>query len=84
MQLSDGCIEHYQIIAPTTWNASPRDDNGKRGPIEEALIGTPVKDSNNPVEVGHVVRSFDLCMVCSVHAVSKNGSSLGRVRFGAC
>ncbi len=84
LQLSDGCIEHYQIIAPTTWNASPRDDNGKRGPIEEALIGTPVKDSNNPVEVGHVVRSFDLCMVCSVHAVSKNGSSLGRVRFGAC
>jgi hydrogenase large subunit len=82
LQLSGGCIEHYQIIAPTTWNASPRDDLAIRGPIEEALIGTPVQDPNNPVEVGHVVRSFDLCMVCSVHTVSKNGTSLGRVRFG--
>jgi len=83
LQLSRGRIEHYQIIAPTTWNASPRDDLAKRGPIEEALIGTPVQDPENPVEVGHVVRSFDLCMVCSVHAVTKNGSSLGRVHFGA-
>jgi uptake hydrogenase large subunit len=83
LKLSHGRIEHYQIISPTTWNASPRDNFAIRGPIEEALIGTPVQDPNNPVEVGHVVRSFDLCMVCSVHAVSKNGSSLGRVRLGA-
>lgn len=83
LHLSHGRIEHYQIIAPTTWNASPRDDSGNRGAIEEALIGTEVMDSTNPVEVGHVVRSFDLCMVCSVHAISKNGKSLGRVRFGA-
>ena len=33
-------IERYQIITPTTWNASPRDSNGRRGPCEEALIGT--------------------------------------------
>ncbi len=83
LQISDGRIEHYQIISPTTWNASPRDNNDIRGPIEEALIGTPVQDSKNPVEVGHVVRSFDLCMVCSVHAVSKTGSTCSRVQFGA-
>jgi len=83
LQLSGGRIEHYQIIAPTTWNASPRDDRAVCGPIEEALIGTPVQDAANPVEVGHVVRSFDLCMVCSVHAISRDGSRLGRVRLGA-
>lgn len=83
LQISDGRIEHYQIISPTTWNASPRDDQDVRGPIEEALIGTPVQDVKNPVEVGHVVRSFDLCMVCSVHAVSKKGATFSRVQFGA-
>lgn len=83
LQISDGRIEHYQIISPTTWNASPRDNQDVRGPIEEALIGTPVRDAKNPVEVGHVVRSFDLCMVCSVHAVSKKGVTFSRVQFGA-
>lgn len=62
-------IERYQIITPTAWNASPRDALGVRGPCEEALIGTPVRDLSNPVELGHVVRSFDACMVCTVHTV---------------
>jgi hydrogenase large subunit len=83
VQLSGGTIEHYQIIPPTTWNASPRDDRGVRGPIEEALVGTPVRDPADPVEVAHVVRSFDLCMVCSVHAMTRKGYSLGRVRIGS-
>lgn len=82
IQLSGGYIDHYQVITPTTWNASPRDDQDVRGPIEEALVGTPVRNPADPVEVGHVVRSFDLCMVCSVHAVSKKGASLGRLRIG--
>ncbi len=62
-------IEKYQIITPTTWNASPRDGRGVRGPWEEALIGTAVADTENPVEVGHIIRSFDACLVCTVHAV---------------
>jgi uptake hydrogenase large subunit len=82
VQLSGGYIDHYQVITPTTWNASPRDDRDVPGPIEQALLGTPVADSEEPVEVGHVVRSFDPCMVCSVHAISKNGASLGRLRIG--
>jgi len=65
-------IIHYQIITPTTWNASPRDDGGVRGAMEEALVGTPVKDDQNPIEVGHVVRSFDACLVCTVHGISKS------------
>ena len=81
VQLSGGLIEHYQIIPPTTWNASPRDSNDVRGPMEQALVDTPIRDPDNPVELGHVVRSFDPCMVCSVHAISRSDRPLGRVRL---
>ncbi|MBF0226011.1 MAG: nickel-dependent hydrogenase large subunit [Desulfobacterales bacterium] len=67
VKIKDGKILHYQIITPTAWNASPRDSDGIRGPIEEALVGTPVQDISNPIEVGHIVRSFDVCLVCTVH-----------------
>ncbi len=66
-------IVHYQIITPTAWHASPRDDAGIRGVMEEAVVGTAVKDEQNPVEIGHVVRSFDACLVCTVHSISKRG-----------
>lgn len=82
VQLSSGSIDHYQVITPTAWNASPRDDNDLRGPIEQALVGTPVRNPEDPVEIGHVVRSFDLCMVCSVHAVAKDNRLLGSIRLG--
>ena len=52
-----------------------------RGPIEEALIGIPIEDPTNPVEVGHVARSFDSCLVCTVHAHdAKTGAELARFR----
>ncbi len=63
-------IENYQAIVPTTWNASPRDDEGNPGPLEEALLNTPVKDPNNPIEIGRVIRSFDPCLACSIHFIS--------------
>ena len=77
MKIADGKIERYQIITPTAWHASPRDSRGVRGAWEEALIGTQVKDPANPVELGHVVRSFDACLVCTVHAIDQ-GRSVGR------
>lgn len=69
MKLEGGQISHYQIITPTAWNASPRDSNEVRGPVEAALLGTAVRDTDDPVELGHVVRSFDPCLVCTVHAL---------------
>ena len=54
IEVKDGKIKNYQIIAPTTWNVGPRDADGNRGPIEEALIGAPIADPRDPVEVGHV------------------------------
>ena len=73
VKVRDGKITHYQIITPTSWNGSPRDEHGLRGAWEEALIGTPIRDSKNPVEAGHVVRSFDPCLVCAVHCLQKAG-----------
>ncbi len=63
-----GVIANYQIIAPTTWNFSPRDADGMPGALEQALEGTPVRPGETePVAVQHVVRSFDPCLVCTVH-----------------
>ena len=68
LRISDGRIASYQIIAPTTWNFSPRDASGTPGPLEAALEGAPVLDGETtPVSVQHIVRSFDPCMVCTVH-----------------
>ncbi len=69
VSIKDSKIERYQIISPTSWNGSPRDYNNIRGPWEEALMGTQVRDPDNPVELGHVIRSFDPCLVCAVHMV---------------
>ncbi|MBL0313225.1 MAG: nickel-dependent hydrogenase large subunit [Holophagaceae bacterium] len=79
VRIRNGAIDHYQIISPTGWNASPRDSAGIRGPIEEALIGTPVRDPENPVELGFVVRSFDVCLVCTVHALHRGGRTTLRM-----
>ena len=66
VELKDGAIARYQVITPTAWNASPRDADEVRGPIEEALVGTPAVDGD-AASLGHVVRSFDPCLVCTVH-----------------
>jgi hydrogenase large subunit len=63
-----GRIHNYQIIAPTTWNFSPRDGSGQPGALEQALAGLPAGvDEPLPPAIHHVVRSFDPCMVCTVH-----------------
>jgi hydrogenase large subunit len=69
LQITGGKISRYQIITPTCWNASPRDTAGGLGPIEKALIGTPVEDLNQPIEVVRVIHSFDPCLSCAVHVM---------------
>ena len=68
LRIERGKIAGYQIIAPTTWNFSPRDAAGVPGALEQALVGLPVGEGERvPLAVQHVVRSFDPCMVCTVH-----------------
>lgn len=74
IKIKNGKIENYQIIAPTTWNGSPRDKNLNPGPWEKALTGLEIKDPSNPMEMGHVIRSFDPCLVCTVHFIGKDYS----------
>jgi Ni,Fe-hydrogenase I large subunit len=77
--IRDGKIAHYQIITPTTWNASPRDSLGQPGYWEASLVGTRLADPDDPIEIGHIIRSHDPCFVCSVHMTDTGR----RLRFGA-
>ena len=69
LQIENGRIARYQIVAPTSWNFSPRDAAGTPGALEAALVGASVDSESRgaSVEVQHIVRSFDPCMVCTVH-----------------
>lgn len=72
-------IDNYQCVVPTTWFCGPRDDKGQKGPVEEALIGTPIADPKNPLEAARVVRSFDPCIACAVHIV-EGDREIGKFR----
>jgi len=74
-------IANYQCVVPTTWNASPRDDRGQPGPIEQALTGTKIRDQQNPFEIVRIVRSFDPCLACAVHVITPKGKDLARFRI---
>jgi hydrogenase large subunit len=69
IKIKDHKIENYQAVVPSTWNASPRDDNGVRGQYEEALIGAPVPDPENPINLVRIIRSFDPCLACAIHVI---------------
>jgi hydrogenase large subunit len=69
VEISDGTISRYQVVAPTTWNASPRDAQKQPGPYELALVDTPVADPKAPLELLRTVHSFDPCMACAVHVL---------------
>ena len=75
IEIRDSKISRYQVITPTNWNASPKDDNDQMGPIEQALIGTPVADPEQPIELLRVVHSFDPCLACSVHVIRPGGDA---------
>ena len=81
LEIKEKKIANYQCVVPTTWNASPRDDSGAPGAIEQALIGTKVKDEANPFEVVRIVRSFDPCLACAVHLITPKGNELGKIRI---
>src|SRR5512144_2237175 len=80
VHIKDGAIENYQCVVPSTWNGGPRDAAGNRGPYEEALLGTPVANAEQPLEILRTVHSFDPCMACGVHVVDAKKRELARVR----
>jgi len=80
MTIKDKKIERYQVITPTAWNASPKDDKDQPGALEQAMIGTKVKDKDNPFELVRIVRAFDPCLACSVHLLDAKGNESGVFR----
>jgi hydrogenase large subunit len=77
--IKDQRIENYQLVVPSTWNASPRDAKGERSPYEASLIGTPVADPKLPLEILRTIHSFDPCLACAVHLYDDKGATLQRV-----
>ena len=78
ISINNGEISNYQVITPTCWNVSPRDDNGTPGPVEQALTGTTLGNANEPVELLRIVHSYDPCTGCSVHVSSADGERVGQ------
>jgi hydrogenase large subunit len=76
---ADKKIANYQIVVPSTWNASPKDDLGRKGAYESALLNTPVADTGKPLEILRTIHSFDPCLACATHVISNDGRSLAEV-----
>ncbi len=79
VHIKDKKIENYQAVVPSTWNASPRDANGKMGPYEAALIGTPIANPEMPLEVLRTIHSFDPCLACAVHVLDAEGREVTQI-----
>ena len=72
-------VENYQMVVPTTWNASPRDEAGKLSAYESSLIGTPIHDPKQPLEILRTIHSFDPCLACAVHLYDEEGKYVHQI-----
>lgn len=77
--IKDEKIDNYQLVVPSTWNASPRDPKGQMSAYEASLIGTPIADPEKPVEVLRTIHSFDPCIACAVHLYDEKGTYVHQV-----
>jgi hydrogenase large subunit len=78
--IKDEKIDNYQLVVPSTWNASPRDPKGQMSAYESALIGTPVADPEKPLEILRTIHSFDPCLACAVHLYDEKGTYVHQVQ----
>jgi hydrogenase large subunit len=81
LHIRDTKIANYQAIVPTTWNASPRDAEGNIGAYEAALLGTPMANPEQPLEILRTIHSFDPCLACASHVISPDGQELASVKI---
>ncbi|MEJ2406112.1 MAG: nickel-dependent hydrogenase large subunit [Candidatus Thiodiazotropha sp.] len=79
IRIKDTKIDNYQCVVPTTWNGSPRDNQGNIGAFEASLMNTQVQRKEEPVEILRTLHSFDPCLACSTHVMSEEGEELARV-----
>jgi len=73
LTMDKGVLTNYQIVTPSTFNASPTDPFGQPGPYEEAVMNTPILEEFDSgetftgIDIFRAIRSFDPCMPCAVH-----------------
>ena len=79
IHIKDQKIANYQIVVPSTWNASPKDTKGQHGAYESALLGTPMADPRRPLEILRTIHSFDPCLACASHVIGQDGKKLSEV-----
>ena len=80
LKIENTKIANYQCVVPTTWNGSPRDEQGNIGAFEAALMNTKVERPEEPVEILRTLHSFDPCLACSTHVISPDGTELTQVK----
>ncbi len=81
LKIENTKIANYQCVVPTTWNGSPRDEQGNIGAFEAALMNTKVERPEEPVEILRTLHSFDPCLACSTHIISPDGTELTQVKI---
>jgi len=81
IKIKDQKIEDYQIVVPSTWNASPRDGKGRPGAYEAALQGTPMENPESPLEILRTIHSFDPCLACASHIYDVNGKEITTIKI---
>ena len=90
LTLDRGAVSNYQILTPSTWNASPTDRWGQPGPYEEAVLNTPLlEETDDPkqfkgIDILRTIRSFDPCMPCTTHIQTEAGLITREVNTCAC
>jgi hydrogenase large subunit len=78
--IENGAIKNYQAVVPSTWNAGPRDSKEQPGPYEASLVGNPVANPEQPLEVLRTIHSFDPCIACAIHTLDVDGTEIATVR----
>ncbi|MEZ5849694.1 MAG: nickel-dependent hydrogenase large subunit [Hyphomicrobiaceae bacterium] len=80
IRIKETKIDNYQCVVPTTWNGSPRDNEGNIGAFEASLMNTKVERAEEPVEILRTLHSFDPCLACSTHVMGPDGEEMAVVK----
>ena len=80
INIDGGKIKNYQYVVPSTWNLGPSDGKNQKGPVENSLIGTPIADPKQPLEVLRTVHSYDPCIACAVHVIDPHTNETYKVK----
>jgi quinone-reactive Ni/Fe-hydrogenase large subunit len=88
IRIKNGVCENYQAVVPSTWNASPVDANGIKGPYEADLVGLKIENLSQPLEIIRIIHSYDPCIACAVHVMDTKGNKLSEYKvdplYGSC